>query len=379
MFKKILLTLLGLVVAIPIAGGLVGIKIMQFKAMGDAAAQQVMPPETVNVETVVEHEWQNSLTAVGTVVAKQGIVVRNEMEGVVREVHFEAGSTVQAGDLLVQLDVDIEVSQLRFAEATAEGAARVFKRASELFETKSISEADYSSADTALKEANAQVDNIKAVINKKTIRAPFAGQLGIRRISVGQFLDKGSQLVSLQSLDPVFVEFSLPQQRLGELQRGLLLSVTSDAYPGRIYQGVITAIEPQIDMSTRNIKVQATLENRDGSLKPGMFVNVDINATRSETKLFTPASSIHYSALGEFVYVIDEESQGDGGMQGYAVKHLPVTLGVSKGDFIEVREGLRPGERVIATGVFKIRPETRVVIDIRLSPNFSFNPNPENT
>jgi membrane fusion protein (multidrug efflux system) len=379
MLKKILYTLMGLVIAMPIAGGLVGIKILQFKAMGDAAAQQVMPPETVNVEPVREQEWQTSLTAVGTVVAKQGIVVRNEMEGIVREIRFEAGSTVEAGDVLVQLDVDIEMSQLRFAQATAEGAARIFKRATELFDTKSISEADYSSADTALKEANAQVDNIKAIINKKTIRAPFSGQLGIRRISIGQFLDKGSQLVSLQSLNPVFVEFSLPQQRLGELSRGLSVSVTSDSYPGRNFNGEITAIEPQIDRSTRNVLIQATLDNSDGSLKPGMFVNVDISLGRTETKLFIPASSVQYSSTGEYVFVINEDFEGDDGMPGYTVKRQAVSLGVSKGNFIEVIEGVVIGERVIATGVFKIRPETRVVIDTRLSPQFSFNPDPENT
>ncbi|NNE38427.1 MAG: efflux RND transporter periplasmic adaptor subunit [Gammaproteobacteria bacterium] len=379
MLKKILLILMGLVIAIPIAGSLVGIKIMQFKAMGDAAAQQLIPPETVNVETVLEQDWQASLSAVGTVVAKQGIVVRNEMEGVVREIQFEAGSMVDAGSILVQLDIDIELSQLQFAEATAEGAARIFKRASELYETNSVSEADYSTADTALKEANAQVDNINAIINKKTIRAPFSGQLGIRRISIGQFLDKGSEVVSLQTLDPVYVEFSLPQQRIGDLSKGLNVAVTSDSYPGQIFMGEITAIEPQVNMSTRNVLIQATMENSNGKLKPGMFVNVEISLNRSESKRFIPTSSVKYSAFGEFVYVVNEQSEGADGMPGYAVFHRAVTLGVSKGDFIEVVEGLNTGERIISTGVFKIRPETRVVIDTKLAPEFSFNPNPENT
>lgn len=379
MFKRILYTVLGLVIAIPIAGGLVGIKLLQFKAMGDAAAQQVMPLETVNVEAVRQQDWQPKLSSVGTVVAKQGIVVRNEMEGVVRDIQFEAGSTVNSGELLVQLDVDIELSQLRFAEATAEGAVRIFKRASELFESNSISEADYSSTDTALKEANAQVDNIKAVIEKKTIKAPFSGQLGIRRISIGQFLDKGSQVVSLQTLDPVYVEFSLPQQRLGELSRGLKVVVTSDSYPGQGFKGEITAIEPQVDMATRNVLVQATMENSNGSLKPGMFVNVEVNLAKSESKLFIPASSVQYSAIGEYVFVIDGESENVNGMQGLAVIHQVIELGISRGDFIEVVNGLNLGDRVISTGVFKIRPETRVVIDAVLSPEFSFNPEPENT
>ena len=379
MIKKILFTLIGLAIALPIAGGLVGIKIMQFKAMGDAAAQMVIPPETVNVEEVREHEWQSQLSAVGTVVAKQGIIVKNELEGVVREIYFEAGSQVQAGDLLVQLDVDIERSQLRFAEATAEGAARVNKRATELWASKSISEADYSSADTALKEANAKVDNIKAIIDKKTIRAPFSGQLGIRRISIGQFLDKGSPVVSLQTLDPVYIDFFLPQQYLGVLSRGLKVTVNTDAYPGRKFRGEITAIEPEIDTSTRNFRIQATMENKDGSLKPGMYVTVNIGLARSEMKLFIPASAVQYSAFGDHVYVIDEESEGTTQMPGKAVIRTGVELGVAKGDFIEVVEGLSQGDKVISTGVFKIRPETRVVIDNQLAPEFSFTPTPDNT
>jgi len=379
MIKKILFTFLGLAIALPLAGGLVGIKIMQFKTMGDAAAEMIIPPETVNVETVREHEWQSQLSAVGTVVAKQGIIVKNELEGVVRQIYFEAGSQVEVGDLLVQLDVDIETSQLRFAEATAEGAARVNRRATELWESRSISEADYSSADTALKEANAQVDNIKAVIEKKTIRAPFSGQVGIRRISIGQFLDKGSEIVTLQTLDPVYIDFFLPQQYLGALSRGLRITVSADAYPGRKFHGEITAIEPEINISTRNFRIQATMDNKDGSLKPGMYVTINIGLASSEMKLFIPTSAVQYSAFGDHVYVIDEDSEGTTQMPGKSVIRKDVKLGVAKGDFIEVVEGLSTGERIISTGVFKIRPETRVVIDTKLAPEFSFTPTPDNT
>jgi len=183
----------------------------------------------------------------------------------------------------------------------------------------------------------------------------------------------------LQTKDPVYVEFSLPQQRLGELSRGLKVSVTSDSYPGQIFQGEITAIEPQVDMATRNVLVQATMESSNGSLKPGMFVNVQIDLARSESKLFIPASSVQYSAIGEYVFLIDEESENVEGRQDLAVIHQHIELGVSRGDFIEVVNGLNIGDRVISTGVFKIRPETRVVIDTVLAPEFSFNPEPENT
>ena len=172
----------------------------------------------------------------------------------------------------------------------------------------------------------------------------------------------------MQTQDPVYVEFSLPQQRLGALSRGLKVSVTSDSYPGQIFQGEITAIEPQVNMATRNVLVQATMESNNGNLKPGMFVNVQVDLARSESKLFIPASSVQYSAIGEYVFVIDEESENVQGMQGLAVIHQVIELGISRGDFIEVINGLKPGDRVISTGVFKIRPETRVVIDTVACP-----------
>ena len=247
MLKRLLLIFFGLVIALPLVLSLVGTKILQFKAMGDAAAQMVMPPETVNVESVREQVWQPRVSSDGTVVAEQGIEVKNEVEGIVREINFEAGSEVKEGDQLVKLDMAIEQSQLRLAEATLEGAQRIFKRAKDIFAKQGISEADYSLADTNLKEASARVDNIRANMDKKIIRAPFSGRLGIRRISVGQYLDKASPLVSLQKISPVFVEFSVPQQYLGELATGLKIVVRSDSWPGQLFEGEITAIEPDID------------------------------------------------------------------------------------------------------------------------------------
>ncbi len=185
--------------------------------------------------------------------------------------------------------------------------------------------------------------------------------------------------MSLQTLDPVFIEFSLPQQYLGALSRGLQVTVSADAYPGKKFHGEITAIEPEIDQSTRNVRIQATMENKDGRLKPGMFVTVNIALAKSEMKLFIPASAVQFSPFGDHVYVIDEGSEGTTQMPGKSVIRRGIKLGVSKGDFVEVVEGLLEGERVISTGVFKIRPETRVVIDTQLAPEFSFAPTPDNT
>jgi membrane fusion protein (multidrug efflux system) len=369
---------LGIIIVLPIAGGIIAIKASQFKAMAAATANQVMPPQPVNVAEVREEQVQPRVAAVGSVMAFQGTVVSAEAEGVVREIRFEAGSLVKAGDELAQLDVEIEQAQLRAAEAAA-GLARIsFNRAKELIVSRSISQADLDTADANLKQANAQVDNIKAVIAKKIVRAPFDGKLGIRRISTGQFLEKGSPVVSLQSLDPVYVEFSLPQQRLGDLNEGLKVAVSSDAYPGQQFDGKITAVNPEIDQATRNVRVQATLANGDGRLRPGMFVSVEMILARSEKALFIPASAVLNAPFGNSVFVIEEGTAGLDGTKPLVAQQRFVHLGARQGDFVVVTDGVKAGERIISTGVFKLRPGMPVVIDNTLAPQFAFAPKPGN-
>lgn len=374
MLKRLLWIFVGLFVALPIGLSLVGIKLLQFKAMGDAAAQMVMPPETVNVEPVRRQDVQPSVSAVGTVVAVQGIVVRNELEGVVTSISFEPGSMVNEGDELVRLDHSIEQSQLELAEATVEGAQRIFDRAKNIYAKKGISEADYSAADTNLKESKARLEGIRATIAKKIIRAPFSGKLGIRRISIGEFLDKGSHVVSLQKIDPVYVEFMLPQQQLGGLSEGLKVTVTSDSYPGEEFEGIITAIEPDVDVVTRNVTIQATLTNQQGRLVPGMFVSIDVELGSPQARLYIPAPGVQYDPQGEFVFVV-----GDADNNQLTLSQRKVSLGGVRGDFVEVTDGLADGERIVSTGVFKLREGMNVVIDEALAPEFSFDPHPDNT
>ncbi len=378
LLKRVRWAIFGLIIVLPIAGGIVAIKASQFKAMGAATAHQVMPPQPVNVAEVREEQLQPRVAAVGSVMAFQGTVVSTEAGGVVREIKFEAGSPVKAGDELVQLDVEIEQAQLRAAEAAA-GLARIsFNRAKELIASRSISQAELDSADANLKQADAQVDNIKAVIAKKIVRAPFAGKLGIRRISTGQYLEKGSPVVSLQSLDPVYVEFSLPQQRLGEVAEGLKVAVSSDAYAGRQFEGKVTAVNPEIDQATRNVRLQATLANGDGRLRPGMFVSVEMILARSEKALFIPASAVLNAPFGDSVYVVEEGQTGPDGTKPLVAQQRFVRLGARQGDFVVVTEGVKAGERIVSTGVFKLRPGMPVVIDNTLAPQFAFAPKPRN-
>jgi membrane fusion protein (multidrug efflux system) len=370
---------LALLIVGMVVGGLLVIKLLQFKAMSDATAQMVVPPEPVNVVTVLERSWQPRISAVGSITAVQGTVVSTEAEGVVRSIKFDAGSEVETGTELVQLDIEVEQAELRAAEAAAELARISFNRARELIGTRSISQAEFDSADANLKQSEAKVDNLRAVISRKIVRAPFTGKLGIKRISVGDFLEKGSPLVSLQSLDPVHVEFSVPQQRLGELVDGLKVIVSSDAYPGQNFEGEITAINSEIDPATRNIRVQATLGNSDGRLRPGMFVTTELILARSETALFIPATAVQHSPFGDSVFLVEEGNAGTGEGTPLVAQQQFVRLGERHGDYVVVTEGLNVGDQVVSAGGFKLRPGVPVVIDNTLAPTFEFEPTPGNT
>ena len=378
--KKFRSVILGILIVIPIIGSLAGIKLLQFGAMDAAAKQQVMPPEPVNAAEVHEIVWQHKFYAVGSVMPVQGTEVSAEVEGVVREILFDAGSVVQKGDVLVQLDDEVEKTQLRVATAAVELARTSFKRAKDLIGKRNISQADYDAASITLRQAEAQADNIRALIDKKTIRAPFSGTLGIRRISVGQFLNKGNPIVSLQSLDPVYVDFSLPQQQLSETSEGLKVIVTSDAYPTQPFEGAITAINPDIDLATRNFRMQATLANPDGHLRPGMYVEVTLVLARSENVLVIPETAVLHAPFGDSVFVIEEgKDAGADGKKPLVLRQQFVRLGARRGDFVVVIKGVTAGERVASTGAFKLRPGMPVVIDNSLAPDFQFAPTPDNT
>ncbi len=230
-----------------------------------------------------------------------------------------------------------------------------------------------------MKQTKAQVDNIRAVIAKKVIRAPFAGKLGIRRISIGQYLEKGSPVVSLHSLDPVYVDFSLPQQRLADIHEGLSVAISSDAYPGRPFEGKITAVDPNVDPATRNVRVQATLANPEGRLRPGMFVSVEVVLARSDEVLVIPASAVLHAPYGDSIYVIDESEAGGSDAKPLVVRQQVVRLGARQGDFVVATDGVKAGDRVVATGAFKLRPGMPVVIDNKLAPEFQRAPKPDNT
>lgn len=378
MQKKMLWASAGIVVASVVAGGLVFIKIGQFQAMGAAAEQMTMPPQVVNVLEVREETRHPVMTSVGSVKAIKGTAVSTEADGIVRAVLFQAGTMVSAGTPLLQLDIELEEAQLRSAEAAASSSRLALQRAQELRRTSSVSQADIDIAISNSKQAEAQVDYIRALIAKKTVRAPFAGKLGIRAISEGDFLPKGTPVVSLQALDPIYIEFSLPQQRLAQLKDALPVIARSDVYPQKEFTGKITAISPDIDIATRNVRVQATLPNPEGLLRPGMFVSLTVQIDTTQKVLLAPETGIMHGSAGDTVFVIEKPEQTDQG-ETYQVVQKNVTIGERIGDFVEIIDGLTVGERIVSTGVFKMQPGAKVIIDQRLAPTFNLSPKPDNT
>jgi membrane fusion protein (multidrug efflux system) len=367
----------GLIAVLSVVGVVAGIKATQFSTIGEVMAAQVPPVERVNAVAVQRQHWETRASSVGSVVAMQGTEVSAEADGVVRAIRFEPGTIVEAGDELVHLDDEVEQAELRSAEAAAELASLAFERAKRLSERRVISQSDLEESDAAWKRAQAHVDNIRAVIAKKVVRAPFAGKVGIRRVSVGDFLAKGAPVVSLQSQGAVYVEFSLPQHRLGQLREGLAVAATTDSYPGEVFNGKLTAMEPQVDMATRNVRIQATFANEDGALRPGMFVSVDVTLAGSEAVYVIPATAVVHAPQGDSVFLIDRAPASDG-TDTRVVRQQAVKLGERRGDFVAVADGALVGDQIVATGVFKLRSGMPVSVDNTLTPEFALAPNPGN-
>jgi len=374
MTKRIIFTILGVLVMI---GILVGIKGLQINRMIAIGSQSTPPPETVTTAVVRSESWEALITSVGSLEAVQGVMMTAELPGKVVRIAFEPGTKVKAGDLLVQQDISSEEAQLRAAEATVALTKLELERSRKLLGKKAVAQAKYDSDDALYKQAVAQIDGIRATIRKKTIRAPFAGRLGIRLVNLGQILNEGEPIVSLQTLDPIFVNFSLPQQQLAQVTPGLKVRVTTDALPGQAIEGEITAISPDVDAATRNIRVQATVANSQEHLRPGMFVNVAMILPLREDVLAIPTTAVLYAPYGDTVFVVDaNKSQKGVEPVNNVVRQKIVQLGEKRGDFVASVSGLEKGETVVSTGVFKLRNGQAVVVDNTLAPAFKLAPEP---
>lgn len=369
--------ILGLLVVTAVAGGLGAVKTLQIKTMIAAGAAMVPPQETVATGVVREETWPATIPAVGTVSAAQGVMVAPEIAGTVREIAFESGAAVKQGDLLVKLDTSSEDAQLRAAEAQVDLAQLNAERIRKLREDKTVSQSEADTVEATLKQAIANADAIRAIIEKKTIRAPFAGRLGIRLVNLGEQLAVGRGIVSLQSLSPVYVDFSLPQQELSRLQTGLKVLAKSDSYTNQVFTGELTAINPDLDTVTRNVRVRAKFQNADERLRGGMFASVEIVLPGSQKVLVIKSTSILRAPYSDSVFVVTPEVKD--GTTNLVVQQKLIVTGRERGDYVSVENGLKTGEKIVTEGVFKLRSGMRITENNDLAPKASETPNPPNS
>lgn len=376
MLKKLTLAIVGLALVV---GAIVYAKLGQFSAMGNAAASMVMPPETVTAVAVNPAQWEQVISATATVSAVQGVTVSAEVSGRVSRIAFESGAMVAAGEVLLQLDTASEDAQLASAASAAALAQADLVRVRKLGKRDLASEDAVDRAEAQVKDTVAQVGMTRALIAKKTVRAPFAGRLGLRLVNLGQILREGDPIVALQTLDPVHVDFSIPQRQLAQLRQGMQVRVTADAAPGQTFSGEIIAVSPEVDAATRNVRVRALVGNPGETLRTGMFANLDVVLPDRRSVLPVPVTAVLYAPFGDSVFVVEEQRDEQSGATERVLRQQFVRLGQARGDFVDITDGLKAGETVVTSGVFKLRSGASVVIDNTLAPEPRLEPRPSDS
>lgn len=371
---KRMFVMLGLMTVL--IAGLGFLKVRQFQAMADQFAAMQPPPEAVTTIVAEATEWPNTLSAIGTVAAVQGVTVSADLPGIVERIAFESGRTVSRGDLLVQLDTRQEQAQLAAAEAQLELARLNHDRMTGLVKQDAVSRAEYDAAAAAHTQSQARLREIRATIERKTIRAPFTGVLGIRQVNLGQYLNAGEAVVPLQSLDPIHVNFGMPQQHAAQMRRGRQVRIALDDTGDVTLTGRVTAVDAVIDQTTRNVQVQATLANPGGRLRPGMFVQAHVALGGDQRVIALPASAISYAPYGDSVFIVGDMKTPEGTTYR-GVRQQVVTLGDARGDQVAVLNGVAPGEEVVTSGVFKLRNGAAVQVNNTVQPANSLAPRPE--
>jgi len=353
---------------------LADVKAFQFRKMG--ASPMMMPATTVTSAPAKEEDWPPILSAVGSISAVQGGVVSTELGGTVSEIRFQNGGEAKKGDTLIRLDASSEEAQLHTAEADLELARADLQRSRDLTARRVISKAELDAAESKFNRLKFVVEQMRSMISKKEVHAPFDGQLGIRQVNVGQNINPGQQVVPLTALDPLYVDFALPQQELSKLSNGLDVRLHTDAMPGKEFKGKLTAINSMVDTVTRNITVQATVQNPDHVLRPGMFGKVEVELPEKHKTLVIPGSAISYAPFGNSVFVIEKKKDEKTGKETETIRQQFVRLGEARGDLMAITDGLKPNELVVSTGVFKLRNGMPVVINNDLAPKPEINPTP---
>jgi len=375
MAKRLILML---VVMAAILGGLGFVKFRQVEAGIAQGAAFQMPPTAVTTVVAQRETWPSTLTVIGTAAAIQGITVSADLPGTIDKIHFESGQWVQKGDILVELDTRQERAQLANIEAQRDLARINFNRAQELVKAGVISHSEYDNATAQQKATEAQVGDVQAAIARKTIHAPFSGLVGIRQVSLGQYLAAGQAIVALQSVDPIYVNLGVPQQDTSVMTPGHVVRVTNGELPGMAFSGRITALDSVVNEQTRNIQVQVTLANKDNKLRPGMFVQVELPVGQPRQVVPLPASAINYAPYGDSVFIVTEMKDAKGNTYR-GVRQQVVKVEGSRGDQVAVISGINPGDEVVSSGVFRLRNGASVQVNNTVKPGNSASPKPEDS
>ena len=354
---------------------------VKFKQIQTAIAQGAAyqpPPEAVTTIIAAAEQWPSTINAIGTMAAVRGVTVSADLPGIVDQILFESGQAVREGQTLAILDTRQEQAQMAAAEAQRVLARLNFNRMQELLDQRVVSKAEYDSATAQSRETEARVGEIRAAIERKTIRAPFSGILGIRQVNKGQYLAGGDPLVALQSLNPIYVNFGVPQQAIGQVRVGRGVRITTESLGNVGFDGRVTAIDSVVDSTTRNIQVQATLGNPDGKLRPGMFVQTEMALGANQPVIALPASAISYAPYGDSVFIVSD-MKDDKGHTYRGVRQQIVRLGPARGDQIAVVSGIKSGDEIVTSGLFKLRNGAKVEVNNKVKPGNNSAPKPENS
>lgn len=360
-----------------VVGGLAGYKVWTIKKA--MAMNWGPPPESVTTTIVSEQQWTPQLDYVGSLAANQGATLSSEEPGTVAAIKFESGATVKTGDVLVQLDTAVEVAQLKSASAKLDLARVNLKRIEELRKADATSVQAWNSAVSDQRQAESEMERISAIIRRKTVTAPFDGRAGIRMVNIGQYVTPGTPIVPLYALNPIFANFSVPQQEVSKIRNGQMIEARVDAFENEKFSGAITAIDPQVDESSRTVRIQATIPNPSERLTPGMFTRVAVEIGAPQTVIAVPASSISYNPYGNAVFVVDQITPPEGGDSYLGVRQQFVELGRAKGDLITITKGLKVGDQVVTGATFKLRPNAKIVVNNSVAPGSDPNPKPEDS
>ncbi len=371
-----ILIILG-VVAI-VLGALTGLQHFGAQMGKKMMAAAASAPQSVSTVKAAVTEWQSLINATGTFRAVRGADLAAQVDGIVEQIEFDSGNEVPAGKILLRLKPNDDLPKLQELEAAAELAAQTLKRDREQFAAEAISQASIDTDVSSLKSARAQVAAQRALIEEKIVRAPFAGRLGIRQVDLGQYLAAGTTVVTLQALDPILIDFYVPQQALAKLKRGFSVSATVDAFPGRTFSGTVESINSKVDPNSRNVQVRAAIHNADKVLIPGMFANVQIADGEKKSRVTLPQTAITYNPYGDMVFVVEQHENDDKGKPRYTVQQRLVKLGATRGDQVAIEDGVKDGEIVVAAGQIKLRNGSSVVINNAVLPEDEAHPNPPN-